>query len=370
MKVLHVNINYLGTALHQTMIQALDRQGVKSQVFAPTADRKKAVIELRENVVAAECFTRLDRWNYFLKQKKILGALLEHIRPEDFDCAHAYTLFSDGNVALQLKRRYGLPYVVAVRDTDVNVFFKYRPHLRPLGVRIMREAEAVCFLSSSYRERVLERFVPAACREEIRAKTHVVPNGIDAFYLKKAFEAERTLNHLPIQIITVGKINSRKNMLATVQALDCLRAAGMEIEHTVVGAVEDAQIAERLRTHSHTRCLPAQNKEKLLELYRQSDVFVLNSIRETFGLVYAEALSQGLPVVYTRGQGFDGQFGEGEVGYAADAEDIQDIARAVARTLKEYDCIQPRCTESARRFDWRDITRTYADLYEQIARKK
>lgn len=47
MKVLHVNINYLGTALHQTMIQALDRQGVESRIFAPTSDRTKAVIQPR-----------------------------------------------------------------------------------------------------------------------------------------------------------------------------------------------------------------------------------------------------------------------------------------------------------------------------------
>jgi len=45
------------------------------------------------------------------------------------------------------------------------------------------------------------------------------------------------------------------------------------------------------------------------------------SITETFGLVYAEALSQGLPVLYTRGQGFDRQFEEGEVGYAVDCFD-------------------------------------------------
>ena len=38
-------------------------------------------------------------------------------------------------------------------------------------------------------------------------------------------------------------------------------------------------------------------------IYRENDIYVMPSIIETFGLVYAEAMSQGLPVIYTRGQG-------------------------------------------------------------------
>ena len=36
---------------------------------------------------------------------------------------------------------------------------------------------------------------------------------------------------------------------------------------------------------------------------------------ETFGLVYGEAMSQGLPIIYSKGQGVDGYFKEGTVGY-------------------------------------------------------
>ena len=40
------------------------------------------------------------------------------------------------------------------------------------------------------------------------------------------------------------------------------------------------------------------------------------SITETFGLVYGEALSQGLLIIYTKGQGFDGQIKEKLAGYS------------------------------------------------------
>ena len=44
----------------------------------------------------------------------------------------------------------------------------------------------------------------------------------------------------------------------------------------------------------------------------------MTSLGESFGLTYAEAMSQGVPVIYSKGQGFDGQFKEGVVGYHVD----------------------------------------------------
>ena len=70
---------------------------------------------------------------------------------------HAYTLFTDGNCARALSKKYGIPYGVAVRNTDVNNFFKMMPHLRGRGIKIMLGAKAVFFLSEAYREQVFEK---------------------------------------------------------------------------------------------------------------------------------------------------------------------------------------------------------------------
>lgn len=48
-----------------------------------------------------------------------------------------------------------------------------------------------------------------------------------------------------------------------------------------------------------------QERTALARLYRPASGFAMVSFRENFGLVYAEALSQGRPVVYSKGQGFD-----------------------------------------------------------------
>ena len=63
-----------------------------------------------------------------------------------------------------------------------------------------------------------------------------------------------------------------------------------------------------------------------------SDVFAMVSHHETFGLVYIEALSQGLPVLFTQGQGIDGTFSE-LVGVAARPSSVAGIRRGLEQII-------------------------------------
>ena len=85
---------------------------------------------------------------------------------------------------------------------------------------------------------------------------------------------------------------------------------------------------------------------------------------ETFGLVYAEAMSQGIPVLYTRGQGFDGQFPEGTVGYAVSDRDADDLAEKIRMVLSDYPNLSANCIKNASRFDWHKIAEEYQDIYQ------
>ena len=122
MRILHINCNYLGTTLHQCMIEHLDAFGVESQVYVPTYYASQAVIKPNSNVCVSECFNKWDRVYFDYKQKKIIKDIEEKIDISSFDVIHAYTLFTDGNCAMQLSKKYGIPYVVAIRNTDVNTF--------------------------------------------------------------------------------------------------------------------------------------------------------------------------------------------------------------------------------------------------------
>lgn len=370
MNVLHINCNYMTTVLHQTMVEHLNKTGVMSRVFAPVHDASLAVIQPKEYVTVSECFNKWDRVHFGYKQRKIRAALERAFDVSAFDVLHAYTLFTDGNCAMALSKKYGVPYVVAIRSTDVNAFFKYRPWLRSRGVEIMENAAQVFFLSEGYRELVLEHYVPAHKRETLRKKSAVVPNGIDDFWLENVPGQDSEAlprPDSPLELICAGRINRNKNQLKAMEAVLLLREKGHDARLHVVGPVEDEAVARKLRDCGAVTVHPACGKERLLELYRDCHIFLLPSYQETFGLVYAEAMSQGLPVLYTRGQGFDGQFPQGTAGFSIDPDDPEDMAEKAAALLEDYEARRERCIHLAKQFHWDGIAAGYAAVYHRIA---
>lgn len=372
MKILHINCNYMGTALHQTMVEHLDRLGVENTVFTPVHSLENAVITPRENVIACECFHKWDRIWFYRKQRKIQRALESRIAVGEFDLLHAYTLFTDGNCAYELSKKYNIPYVVAIRDTDVNAFFKWRPHLRSRGVEILANAKAVFFLSPAYKEQVLGKYIPRALREHIADKSYIVPNGIDEFWFDNCYatrdydKTQKLLEQKCVRIIFVGRVSNRKNPLTTLRAIDLLEKRGYKIKFTVVGGFENAHIKKMLLSDKRVYYAGKLAKNDLIEQYRKNDIFVMPSRTETFGLVYAEAMSQGLPVIYTKGQGFDEQFPDGEVGYAIDPNSSADIASKIIAVMQNYELLSVNCREKYTKFNWNNIVKEYATIYSKI----
>lgn len=365
MRVLHINCNYIGTALHQLMVERLDKRGYENCVFAPTYDKKLSVITPNENVLVSECFHKWDRLFFDYKQRKILRAAEKNYTIADFEVIHAYTLFTDGNCARLLSEKYGIPYVVAVRNTDVNSFFRQMPHLRMRGVKTMRKASAVFFLSEAYKRQVFEKYVPPKYLPELEAKTYIIPNGIDDFWFTNTPKQENKIGNT-VRLIYAGRIDRNKNIPTTQKAMQILRERGYDVSLTVVGKIEDQKVFEKIKSDSYTHCLPAQPKEALLEIYRGHNIFVMPSFTESFGLVYVEAMSQGLPVIYSEGQGFDKQFPEGTVGYHVSAHNAEDVADGIERVIKNYSNIVPNTVSSAKVFNWTEITSKYDRIYQTV----
>ena len=88
---------------------------------------------------------------------------------------------------------------------------------------------------------------------------------------------------------------------------------------------------------------------------------------ETFGLVYAEAMSQGMPVIYTRGQGFDGHFEDGVIGYSVSDYDADELVEKIISIIENHENISTRCLEKVDRFNWNKIAEEYKEVYGTIA---
>ena len=133
-----------------------------------------------------------------------------------------------------------------------------------------------------------------------------------------------------------------------------------------MGKVHEQSVYSKMMKDSRVCYIPQQTKYEMKKIYREKDIFVMPSYTETFGLVYAEAMSQGLPVVYTEGQGFDGHFNNGEVGYKIKASDYKQIAKAIIDITEEYSRISQNCIMGVDKFCWDKICETYIQIYNSI----
>ena len=349
------------------MFEEMNRVGIASEVYVPLANGSELPVGVPENIHISRNYSQLDRILFFKKQKHLIRDLLPYVK--QIDGIHAHTLFSAGYAAWTLHRQYGIPYIVAVRNTDVNVFFKYMLHLRRTGVRIMQDAYRVIFLSPAYRDAVLARYVPAAERQAVAEKSLIIPNGIDDYFLENR-PAPRGGVSAPLELLYAGEIDSNKNLELTVQAAGLLREQGTEVHLTAVGDIREEKYRRLLAETPFAAYFPRCPKEGVLEHLRRSDLFVMPSHTETFGLVYAEAMSQGVPVLYTRGQGFDGHFPDGTVGYAVSDTDPAELAEKIRQAAADHSRLSANCLAHVSRFDWHTIAKEYRDIYESAIKEK
>ena len=106
---------------------------------------------------------------------------------------------------------------------------------------------------------------------------------------------------------------------------------------------------------------------EIRELMKDMHIFMMLSHNETFGLVYLEAITQNLPVIYTKGEGFDRYFNEGTVGYASNSKDGTELIKQTHKMIKNYACFQQQlnCLDK-QQFSWEHNAERHKNIYESI----
>ena len=366
MKILHINSYYGSSKFYKNLYLNQMKIGLDIKVFVPTPvnfDIKE--FDYCEYTTVSKNHSKYDRFIFHIKHQKIYKDVQEKYNIKDFSIIHAHSLFSNGYIAMRLKKEYGIPYNVAVRNTDVNQFFKRMIHLRKMGLEILKEAGQIIFLSKPYKEQVIEKYIPQNLRETINSKSSIIPNGIDEFWFNNA-GSPRQKPYNELQLLQIGDIDKNKNIITTINAIEILFKKGCEIKLNVVGKIKDQKIFDKIKELDYVNYLGYISKEELIKIYRKNDIFILPSIHETFGLVYVEAMSQGLPVIYSKSQGFDGQFEDGEVGFAVDCFDADEIADRIIEVLDDYETISSKCLHSVDKFKWDSNSLKYSRIFQKI----
>jgi glycosyltransferase involved in cell wall biosynthesis len=366
----HVNSYFIASPLHSELVSGLDKKGIRQQVFVPvqkTAHLNKNMPGKLEHgeIHYTHCFSTLHRYLWPLKMLRIWQAFKKHFMKHPAKLIHAHTLIVNGLIAYWAYKKWGTPYIVTVRNTDLNVFLRKLPFLKPLALKVLDHAEKIITISPAYRDEQLHKYFPKEKFPEIYRKCEIVPNGINDFWIENR-RIKENRQAVPTLIFT-GRVDKNKNLAALLNACELLTKEGFGLRLNVLGDGPLLDIFKKreygfpVSFHGHISA-----KTQLLHSMRQSDLMAVPSFAESFGLVYPEAMSQGLPVIYTSGQGFDGHFPDGHVGFAVDPNSPYDIAKKIKMVFADYERVAANAYEASLVFSWENVANQLSALYEKV----
>jgi len=363
--ILHICCNLAGSTVFPQMFEALAGEGLEQVVFVPEKRKRDMGRNVPEGVETHYVRTvrKLDTIFFSRKAKRSVPAIEKRVDMSRVGKIHAHTLFTDGSIAYALHKKHGTPYVVTLRYSDLEVIWKHMPHLHGMAREILTNAAKVVFLSPAAKAKVLSKWLNKRDREAVEGKAAVIPNGIKAEWLDGA---PRAAIEDPMRVGFAGKMVKRKRPLDALAAVHKAKEDGTPCVLRAVGAgkLMDELVAG---LHEGDAYLGAPDgMEAMKRFYAGIDVLLVPSSAETFGMVYLEAMSQGVPVLYTKGQGFDGQFEEGEAGFAVSCGNVKQQARMLAEIKKDYPERSARCVQLAQAYEWKTIAGRWLALYAGI----
>lgn len=370
--VLHICNDFTYSKVHTELYQKLDQQGVEQIVYTPFRNKedegKNHFEGTSTQIIYAPILKKIHRLLFHRKIEATVHDIARNVDLSTVKCSHATTLFSDGAVALALKKQYGIPYIVAVRNSDLNAFLKYAPHLWWVHREIIREADKVIFITPMLQQRLRKHWTVIGLRNLLEQKSMVIANGLNDFWLKNlCLDSHRhAAGH---RAIYVGNFDNNKNVLRLMEAVESLQNDIPDVHLDLVGGTGE-QEADVLKLTENKPDLftyhgKIYDKQKLQELYQSNNVFAMASKHETFGLVFVESMSQGLSVLYTQNEGIDGLFEE-PIGEAVNPSDTNSIKEALQNLFTHPEKYQLISENRIQEFNWTTIAKRYAALYQQL----
>lgn len=379
MKVLHICNDFCDSKVHGELYRELDAKGVEQVVYTyfrdPTLCGRNRFEAHSTGFIYRSVLRPIHRFLYHKKQHDVYEDIKAQLSQslQSFDLVHATTLFSDGGLAYRLYKDCGIPYVVSVRNTDVDVFLAYAPHTWLTGLRVLHSARRIVFISKAIKEKFCRHPLIRPIFPSFEEKIVIQPNGIDAYWLDNVRSYPTFHNY---NVLYVGRFDRNKNVKKLCRAVVELRSRYPDIQLHLVGGGDSRSLKDIVYMRGIENMIDRYpktilchgkiyDKAVLKDIYSQCSVFAMPSFHETFGLVYLEALSQHLAIVYTRGQGVDGML-DRRVGEAVRASSKTDIKKAIDKIFAHRDKYLVSEVVDFSQFRWDTIASHYIDIYTHV----
>lgn len=280
-------------------------------------------------------------------------------RGERFDAIDAHYMYPDGVAAVWLGRAFGLPTVVTVRGTDINLIPRHAIP-RALIRQTIGDTAALIAVSAALKNELVALGAP-------EHKVAVLRNGVDTSLFRPMDRGacRAALGLTRPTLLSVGHLIERKGHHRIIQAMTRLP----EFDLLIAGDGPDrnrlASMIERLGLKDRARLLGAMPHTELPALYNAADILVLASSREGWANVLLEAMACGTPAVASNVWGNPEVVRDPAAGKIAEENTPDGISSAV-RVLHANLPARAMTRAYAEQFSWDATTEGQLALFQNL----
>lgn len=210
------------------------------------------------------------------------------------DLIHAHVSFPGGFTAMELKKKYDIPFVITehMGPFPFEKFLENGKLLSKISEPLLN-ADKVIAVSSSLAKKI-ESF-------EISAPV-IIPNLVNENIFTPA-ESEKKAGEHKIRFLTVSSFTEQKGIKELLNGILKVVKLSNNFEITIAGTGPLEQYIENFISENDLAktitLVRNPDRKDIPLLFMESDAFILPSRHESFGIVYLEAMSCGIPVIAT-----------------------------------------------------------------------
>ena len=223
-------------------------------------------------------------------------ALKLSLKIKDINLIHIHGSALRGNIALKLSKHLNVP-LVCTEHTGPWSAISSRPRVFRRAKEVLERADAVLPVSQHLKKEILDSGI--GMRE-----VHVLGNPVDDF----TFTLREGKLQSQKRILFVGRLDEFKGAMRVLKAFHSVSDSHSDWNLQIIGSgPEEIEIKKYISTHNLSSRVEFENSDydrsQLNKLFHQASFLVFPSRFESFGLVAAEAMATGLPVLCTNKTG-------------------------------------------------------------------
>lgn len=302
----------------------------------------------------------------------LASTMVDVIKNHDLDLLHVHYAIPHASAAymarqIMLKSGRHVPFITTLHGTDITLVGKDKTY-EPVVTFSINESDAITAVSNNLREETFRSF-------KITKEIEVIYNFVDIKrFSKKPIDAFRQVIAPKGEKIMVHASNFRK-VKRVNDVIKIFAEVRKELPTKLLmigdGPERSAteELAKELGVHDDVRFVGKQ--EQIEEILLVSDVFVLPSEYESFGLAALEAMAARVPVISTNTGGLPEINIHGETGYTANLGDISAMSKYAVDMLSNETLLaelKEGAYQQALRFDISNIVPLYEKLYSRFCR--